>query len=191
MNDLQVTYQKERREFGKQCLFSDRKFLMVSMPSNHDEFDDYILRNPVSQGTQLGKQYSLSEVNRCWMMMMMVGKWNNKFHHFSPSLNLIFPTRSFSPTNYISFHISLRLLSNTQKKTEGQHRVDNAGWERRASLRRWLAKGCQLSGSWTNTPISAEDRKGRSLYDSNTENGRSELRHFGPNEEKKPNELLI
>jgi dynein intermediate chain 2, axonemal len=63
MNDLQMTFQKERREFGKQCLFSDRKYLMVSLPSNHDEFNDYILRNPVSQGTQLGKSFSVSEVS--------------------------------------------------------------------------------------------------------------------------------
>lgn len=63
MNDLQYIYQKERRNFGKQCLFSDKKFLMVSIPSNHDEFNDYILRNPISEGTQLGRQFALSEVN--------------------------------------------------------------------------------------------------------------------------------
>lgn len=64
MNDLQYTYQKERKEFGKQCLFSDKKYLMVSIPSNHDEFNDYILRNPIEEGTQLNKQYSLSEVKK-------------------------------------------------------------------------------------------------------------------------------
>lgn len=63
MSDLQYIYQKERKEFGKQCLFSDKKFLMVSLPSNHDEFNDYILRNPVSEGTQLSRQFALSEVN--------------------------------------------------------------------------------------------------------------------------------
>jgi dynein intermediate chain 2, axonemal len=63
-NDLQYVYQKERKEFGKQCLFSDKKFLMVSIPSNHDEFNDYILRNPVEEGTQLNKQFALSEVGR-------------------------------------------------------------------------------------------------------------------------------
>lgn len=62
MTDLQYIYQKERKEFGKQCLFSDKKFLMVSIPSNHDEFNDYILRNPVSEGTQLNRQFALSEV---------------------------------------------------------------------------------------------------------------------------------
>lgn len=56
-------YQKERKEFGKQCLFSDKKFLMVSIPPNHDEFNDYILRNPVEEGTQLSRQFALSEVN--------------------------------------------------------------------------------------------------------------------------------
>lgn len=63
MSDLQYIYQKERKQFGKQCLFQDKKFLMVSIPSNHDEFNDYILRNPVSEGTQLSRQFALSEVN--------------------------------------------------------------------------------------------------------------------------------
>lgn len=63
MSDLQYIYQKERKDFGKQCLFTDKKFLMVSVPSNHDEFNDYILRNPVQEGTQLSKQFALSEVN--------------------------------------------------------------------------------------------------------------------------------
>lgn len=63
MTDTQYMYQKERKEFGKQCLFSDKKFLMVSIPPNHDEFNDYILRNPVEEGTQLSRQFALSEVN--------------------------------------------------------------------------------------------------------------------------------
>jgi hypothetical protein len=59
MNDLQVTLQKERREFGKQCLFSDKKYLMVSLPPNRDEkidddqrflsYDDKIRRQILSQ----------------------------------------------------------------------------------------------------------------------------------------------
>ena len=36
---------------------------MDSIPSNYNEFSNYILRNPVSEGTQLGKQFALSEVN--------------------------------------------------------------------------------------------------------------------------------
>ncbi|CAG9806675.1 unnamed protein product [Chironomus riparius] len=63
MTDLQYVYQKERKEFGRQCQFADKKYLMVSIPSNYDDFNSYILKNPVSEGTQLGKQFSLSEVN--------------------------------------------------------------------------------------------------------------------------------
>jgi dynein intermediate chain 2, axonemal len=63
MSDLQYIYQKERKEFGRQCLFSDKKYLLASIESDYSEFNNYILRNPVSEGTQLGKQYALSEVN--------------------------------------------------------------------------------------------------------------------------------
>lgn len=63
MADPQFVYQKERKEFGRQCLFADKKYLMVSIESNYEEFNNYILKNPVSEGTQLSKQFSLSEVN--------------------------------------------------------------------------------------------------------------------------------
>ncbi|KAG5671329.1 hypothetical protein PVAND_001532 [Polypedilum vanderplanki] len=63
MTEPQYVYQKERKEFGRQCLFADKKYLMVSIASEHSEFNNYILRNPVSEGTQLGKQYALTEVN--------------------------------------------------------------------------------------------------------------------------------
>lgn len=61
--DLQYVYQKERKDFGRQCLFAEKRFLMASIPSNYNEFSNYILRNPVSEGTQLGKQFGLSEAN--------------------------------------------------------------------------------------------------------------------------------
>ena len=57
--ELTYVYQKERRDFGKQCLFSDKKFLMCSVPSNHEDFNDYILKDPVSEGTQIGRQYAV------------------------------------------------------------------------------------------------------------------------------------
>ena len=34
--DLTYVYQKERKDFGKQCLFADKKYLMVSIPSNYN-----------------------------------------------------------------------------------------------------------------------------------------------------------
>lgn len=69
--------------------------------------------------------------------------WENEiinsiiFHIFSCPIIL---ARSLS--GQITFHLAIFL-----RLTEGQHGVDHAGGERRAPLRRWLAKGCQLSGS--------------------------------------------
>ena len=57
--EMTYVYQKERREFGKQCQFSDKKFLMCSVPSNREEFNNYILRDPVSEGTQIGRQFAV------------------------------------------------------------------------------------------------------------------------------------
>lgn len=64
MNEpLQYPYQKERREFGKQCMFSDKYELIFSEPSHREYFSDYILRNPISQGTVCGVQMGLSDAN--------------------------------------------------------------------------------------------------------------------------------
>jgi dynein intermediate chain 2, axonemal len=56
-------YQKERREFGRQCLFSDKNELLFSEATNRDLSKEFINRNPVSTGTQLGRQMAASEVN--------------------------------------------------------------------------------------------------------------------------------
>ncbi|CRK89583.1 CLUMA_CG003276, isoform A [Clunio marinus] len=56
-------FPKERKNFGKQCLFVDKRFLMVAIPPKPYEFKDYIQRNPVDVGTQLSKQYAFSEAN--------------------------------------------------------------------------------------------------------------------------------
>lgn len=61
--DLTFVYQKERREFGRQCLFSDKNELLFSEPPNREYFNDYILRNPVSQGTQCSHQMAITEIN--------------------------------------------------------------------------------------------------------------------------------
>jgi len=56
-------YAKERRQFGRQCLFSDRNELLYNEPTNRKLFENYILRNPVNSSTQKGKQMALSVVN--------------------------------------------------------------------------------------------------------------------------------
>lgn len=60
---MEYIYQRERRQFGKQCNFTDRNNVLFSQPSDRDTFKQYILRDPVDQTTQYGKQMAFSEVN--------------------------------------------------------------------------------------------------------------------------------
>lgn len=59
--DLQYNYQRDRSGFGRQCVFTDKNELIFSKPPNRQEFSEYILRNPVSQGTQCSKQMAISD----------------------------------------------------------------------------------------------------------------------------------
>ncbi|EDS30420.1 dynein intermediate chain 2 [Culex quinquefasciatus] len=61
--DIEYAYQKERREFGRQCLFSDKNKVEFTEAANHEFFKEYILRDPVHLGTQYSRQMSLSAVN--------------------------------------------------------------------------------------------------------------------------------
>lgn len=63
MQTISYSYQKERRDFGRQCQFTDKSELMLSIPSNRDVFKDYVLRNPVERYTEIRKQFSLSTCN--------------------------------------------------------------------------------------------------------------------------------
>lgn len=60
---MQYVYQKDRRDFGRQCLFSDKNELVFSEPPNRILFKDYILRNPVARWTQKTGQLSAHEAN--------------------------------------------------------------------------------------------------------------------------------
>lgn len=62
-SDQSFQFTKNRSEFGKQCMFSDKKILMCSIKSNHDEFKEYILKNPVDDSTQLSRQYAATTIN--------------------------------------------------------------------------------------------------------------------------------
>lgn len=61
--DIQYVYQKERRDFGKQCYFGDRNDLVFSEGPNRGFFKEYILRNPTDRETQKSRQMSASEAN--------------------------------------------------------------------------------------------------------------------------------
>lgn len=52
----QFVYTRERRRFGRQCLFSDRNQLMFSINPSKRQRCNYILRNPVHTQTQLSDQ---------------------------------------------------------------------------------------------------------------------------------------
>lgn len=60
---MEYIYQRERRQFGKQCTFTDRNNVLFSQASDRDVFKQYILRDPVDQSTQYGKQMASSEIN--------------------------------------------------------------------------------------------------------------------------------
>lgn len=61
--ESQYVYHKQRKDFGQQCLFSDKNEVLFSEPSDRNLFKQYILRDPVSQGTQYGIQMGASEIN--------------------------------------------------------------------------------------------------------------------------------
>lgn len=51
---------RERRRFGRQCIFADRTQLMVSIAPNNKFRINYVLRNPVNKHTQLSAQMATS-----------------------------------------------------------------------------------------------------------------------------------
>lgn len=56
-------YAKERRKFGRQCLFAEQNKVLVNIPPDRSLLKSYILKDPVETTTQLSTQYAISEVN--------------------------------------------------------------------------------------------------------------------------------
>lgn len=54
---------RERRKFGRECIFVDKREVTFSEVPNPELAQEYILRNPVSKGQQLSRQMALSVVN--------------------------------------------------------------------------------------------------------------------------------
>ena len=66
--ETQYVYTKPRSEFGRQCIFSDRPAeIILDIPPNSNELDNYIERSPCEMATQCVKEMSEHEVNteRC------------------------------------------------------------------------------------------------------------------------------
>lgn len=69
-------YQKERNQFGRECLFTDKNEFVESIPNCRELFDDYILKNPFSQGTQYAPTMALSDINTERILYNHTG-WNH------------------------------------------------------------------------------------------------------------------
>uniref|UniRef100_A0A7R9GTU4 Dynein intermediate chain 3, ciliary n=3 Tax=Timema TaxID=61471 RepID=A0A7R9GTU4_TIMPO len=62
MND-QYVYTKKRSEYGRQCMFSDDGPKVETILPVKAHFEDYILKNPVHRGTQIGSVLAEHEAN--------------------------------------------------------------------------------------------------------------------------------
>ncbi|XP_052860937.1 dynein intermediate chain 3, ciliary [Anopheles cruzii] len=106
--DIQYVYQKERREFGKQCLFSDKNKVEFSEPANHDLFRDYILRDPVSIGTQYSRQMAISDANtesaefEHHGILHSEGGWPKDVNFLDPEQTVRYRRKVEKDENYIS-----------------------------------------------------------------------------------------
>ncbi|XP_016927161.3 dynein intermediate chain 3, ciliary [Drosophila suzukii] len=58
----QFILSRERRRFGRQCLFTDRNEMLLSVNPSGRLRLKYILRNPIHEKTQLSEQYAVSSV---------------------------------------------------------------------------------------------------------------------------------
>lgn len=63
LSTTKYTYTKDRREFGRQCVFADYNEQIIHQPTDKSLFSQYIRRNPVDTGTQLSTSTSGNEVN--------------------------------------------------------------------------------------------------------------------------------
>lgn len=62
MSNIQYTYVKNRSQFGKWCNFSEQDKLEVDINPDKTLMHEYIRIDPMTQGTQCGKNYSVHEV---------------------------------------------------------------------------------------------------------------------------------
>lgn len=62
--EIVYVYTKKRREFGRQCNFSDRPAeVHVDIPSDSDYLHNYCQRNPITRGVQCTPEMSEHEIN--------------------------------------------------------------------------------------------------------------------------------
>lgn len=79
--DTNYTYVKSRREFGKQCRFSNvgPTVLYNLMPDPSQE-EQWLLRNPIDKNTQEGIEWSEHEVSRILKCLEMYLLFHENFN---------------------------------------------------------------------------------------------------------------
>lgn len=60
--NMQYTYTKKRLQFGKQCNFTNYDKIEADIKPHAESMTHYIQIDPVTQGTQCSKIYSVHEV---------------------------------------------------------------------------------------------------------------------------------
>lgn len=68
--EINYTYVKSRREFGKQCRFSNwgPTTLVNCLPDLNEE-EQWLLRNPIDKSTQKGVELSEHQVSKCNILL--------------------------------------------------------------------------------------------------------------------------
>lgn len=56
-------YAKERRKFGRQCMFGSKNAVIAHIPTNLDKQRNFILRDPVDQSVDFTPKMAFSEAN--------------------------------------------------------------------------------------------------------------------------------
>ena len=61
--EIVYVYQRKRKEFGRQCIFSDKPAeLLTDIPADPSYMRNYVVRNPINAEVQVGPELSEHEV---------------------------------------------------------------------------------------------------------------------------------
>lgn len=110
---MSYTFSRERRDYGRQCNFSDKSQMLVSIPPNRDLFKDYLLRNPVSRTTETPRQMALSVCNTESVefdskgVMHSEGGWPKDINYLDPEQTVRYKRKIEKDENYITQVLTL------------------------------------------------------------------------------------
>lgn len=124
------SYQKERRDFGRQYQFHDKTETILSIHPNRELFKDFILRNPVHRSTQLSKQQSMSFCNTESVefdsrgIMHIEGGWPKDVNSKDPEQTVRYKRKIEKDENYINQVMTLAKVSDLKNIFYGVFGID-------------------------------------------------------------------